>query len=178
MELARFGHHPDPAIDFSEEVDAIEAEVVDRAAGLAQTMDLGARIAQALQFTVGGDTKAVVAKQALRKIAAAFDVGLQLGATLAHYTEFQVDGMSHNGIAEALRRYPHPLLQGAANSIFYLAAQEGLLEQAQQATQKARAELAETKRPLDAEMARLNARVIELTGELDALKLNLPKGEK
>lgn len=93
---------------------------------------------------------------------------------LAEYTQAQVDGMGHDEIAEALRRYQHPLLQAAADSIFYLAAQEGLLEEAQKAAERARTELADAKQPLDEQMARLNRRVIELTGQLDALRLNLP----
>lgn len=95
---------------------------------------------------------------------------------LADYTQEQVDGMSHYEIADSLRGYPHPLLEAAADSIAYLAAQEGLLEKAQQAAERAHAELAETKRPLDEQMARLNRRVIELTAELDALRLKLPAG--
>jgi hypothetical protein len=71
----KFGHHPDPAIDFTCEVDAIEGEITDRAAGLPATMDLGARIERAMQFTVGGDTKAIAAKHDLRKIEAAFKSG-------------------------------------------------------------------------------------------------------
>lgn len=98
----------------------------------------------------------------------------RMPVALAPYSQEQVDGMSHNGIADALRRYSHPLLTAAADSIDYLAAQEGLLEQAQQASEKARHELAETKRPLDDQMARLNQRVIELTAELDALRLKVP----
>lgn len=94
---------------------------------------------------------------------------------LADYTQQQVDELSHNEIAGRLRLYSHPLLQSAADSIAYLAAQEGLLEKAQQAAERARAELAETKRPLDEPMARLNQRVIELTAELDALRLKLPR---
>jgi hypothetical protein len=93
---------------------------------------------------------------------------------LAYYTQAQIDALDHGEIADRLRRYPHPLLQAAADSLDYLHAQEGLLEVAQKAAERARAELAETKRPLDDQMARLNQRVIELTGELDALRLRLP----
>jgi hypothetical protein len=93
---------------------------------------------------------------------------------MADYSQEQIDGLTHSEIADRLRLYSHPLLEAAADSIDYLAAQEGLLEKAQQAAERARAELAETKRPLDEQMARLNQRVIELTGELDALRLKLP----
>jgi hypothetical protein len=89
---------------------------------------------------------------------------------LADYAQEQIDSMSHDDIADTLRRYPHPLLQAAADSIAYLAAQEGLLEKAQQAAERARIELADAKQPLDEQMARLNKRVIELTGELDTLQ--------
>lgn len=82
-----FGHHPDPAIDFTCEVDAIEGEIVDRAAGLAPTMDLELRIEQAMQFKVGGDTKAIVAKHDLRKAEAAFKAGAAYASALAQARE-------------------------------------------------------------------------------------------
>lgn len=95
---------------------------------------------------------------------------------MADYTQEQVDELGHHEIADRLRRYPHPLLKAAADSIDYLAAQEGLLEKAQLAAERARADLEEHKRPLDEPMARLNRRVIELTAELDSLRLKLPNG--
>lgn len=67
--MGRFGHHPDPAIDFCVEVEAIEAEVADRAAGLVPTTDLPKRIEAALSFRVGGDKAAIQAKAALRRLA-------------------------------------------------------------------------------------------------------------
>jgi hypothetical protein len=70
-----FGHHPDPAVDFCLEVEAIEGELFDRKAGLPSTMDMGARITRAMQFKVGGDASAVVAKADLRKYDAAFNAG-------------------------------------------------------------------------------------------------------
>ncbi len=82
-----FGHHPDPAIDFTCEVDCIEAEIVDRAAGLAATMDLAARIDRAMQFTVGGNTQAIAAKHDLRKIEAAFKAGVPAGVAPTVPTE-------------------------------------------------------------------------------------------
>lgn len=85
------------------------------------------------------------------------------------YTQEQVDGMSHDEIALALRRIGGPLNEAAANSILYLAAQEGLLEKAQQAAEKAHYELAEHKRPLDEQMARLNQRVIDLNADAERL---------
>jgi len=96
--------------------------------------------------------------------------------SLADYSQEQIDALAHGEIAARLRRYGHPLLTAAADSIDYLGAQEGLLERAQQAAERARADLAEHKRPLDEPMARLNRRVIELTAELDTLRLGLPAG--
>ncbi len=54
--------------------------------------------------------------------------------------------------------------------LFYLEAQEGLLEDAQQRAMRAENEIEDIKRPLDAQMARLNARVVELNGELESAR--------
>lgn len=54
--------------------------------------------------------------------------------------------------------------------LFYLEAQEGLLEEWQQRAKKAEASVEEVQRPLDAQMARLNARVIELNAENERLR--------
>lgn len=97
---------------------------------------------------------------------------------LADYSQDVLDGMSTIKLAETLRHYSHPLLDAAANSILYLAAQEGLLEEAQQAAERARTELKESKQPLSEQMARLNRRVIDLTAELDALRFTLPQSRK
>lgn len=70
VQLGKFGHHPSPALDFMLEVEAIENELVDLAAGLAPTMDLPARVAAALEFKVGGDPGAVAAKNGLRALVA------------------------------------------------------------------------------------------------------------
>lgn len=78
-----FGHHPDAAVDFCLEVEAIENDLTDRAAGLSpQIPDLGARIERAMQFKVGGDAGAVVAKSSLRKIEEAYKAGHTDGVTL------------------------------------------------------------------------------------------------
>ena len=53
-------------------------------------------------------------------------------------------------------------------TLFYLEAQESLLEEWQQRAKRAEADLAETKRPLDEQMARLNDTVTRLNGELAA----------
>ena len=79
-----------------------------------------------------------------------------------------VDAMSHHDIADWLRSTGSRVGQAAYDSIEYLAAQEGLLEEAQKANERLRAELAEIKRPLSEQMERLNQRVIELTAELDS----------
>lgn len=67
-ELGRFGHHPDPAIDFCVEVDAIEGMVYDVEVALADKAAVSERIANALAFTVGGDASAINAKTSLRKL--------------------------------------------------------------------------------------------------------------
>lgn len=75
-----FGHHPDAAVDFCLEVEAIENDLTDRAAGLQpQIADIEARIDRAMQFKVGGDTGAVVAKNSLRTIEQAFKAGAACG---------------------------------------------------------------------------------------------------
>jgi hypothetical protein len=61
-------------------------------------------------------------------------------------------------------------LRAIALRIGYLEAQDGLLSKAEDACERLRHELAETKRPLDAQMARLNQRVIELTAENERLR--------
>lgn len=66
--LGRFGHHPDPAIDFCCEVDAIEGMVADHRAGLCTKPPIRERMAKALDFTVGGDINAVIAKDTLRAL--------------------------------------------------------------------------------------------------------------
>jgi hypothetical protein len=70
--LARFGHHPDPAIDFCVEVEEIQSIVHDRSIGFGNPDDatLGDRIFRAMQFNVGGDEGAVRAKALLRQIEA------------------------------------------------------------------------------------------------------------
>lgn len=54
--------------------------------------------------------------------------------------------------------------------LFYLEAQEGLLEEWQERAKRAEEALAEVKRPLDAQMARLNATVERLNGENELLR--------
>lgn len=72
--LARFGHHPDPAIDFCIEVEVIEGEWLNLKAGFLNGTptreQLEDRVFKAMQFRAGGDEGAVNAKHALRKIEA------------------------------------------------------------------------------------------------------------
>ena len=68
--IGRFGHHPDPAIDFCVEVEEIEAIWTDRCNKFANPDDaaLDARVGRALSFRVGGDLHAINAKDRLRRI--------------------------------------------------------------------------------------------------------------
>lgn len=99
--LARFGHHPNPAIDFCAEVDAIEAEVIDRAAGLPPQFDVAARTAKAMEFTVGGDSGAVVAKQTLRLIDATLRVERLAAQAAPSEPPLSVARIAHIGDGES-----------------------------------------------------------------------------
>jgi hypothetical protein len=70
--LGRFGHHPDPAIDFCVEVEAIESEHLNIQIGFTNgtpTADeLRRRVDRAMSFRVGGDLNAIEAKRLLRGI--------------------------------------------------------------------------------------------------------------
>ena len=59
--------------------------------------------------------------------------------------------------------------------VAYYQAQDGLLDQAQERAARLQAEIAEIQRPLDAQMARLNARIIALTSQREVLSLALGK---
>lgn len=65
--MERFGHHPDPAVDFCVEVDAIVGLVEDVKAGTQDCKPVEDRMFRAEQFRVGGDERAVSAKANLRK---------------------------------------------------------------------------------------------------------------
>ena len=69
--LGRFGHHPDPAVDFCVEVDMIEGLVADVKAKTQEYEPVADIVFRAMQFTVGGDLRAIAAKQALRDAEAA-----------------------------------------------------------------------------------------------------------
>lgn len=68
LPLARFGHHPDPVIDFCVEVEALEAEHIDRQAGMAPTMDIAERIFKAMTFKASVNQMALAAKSSLRRL--------------------------------------------------------------------------------------------------------------
>ena len=70
----RFGHHPDPAIDFCAEVDAIEGLVADWKADLEEQEVVEDRLFKARQFRVGGDIQAIKAKWRLREVDGEFQV--------------------------------------------------------------------------------------------------------
>lgn len=80
--LGRFGHNPDPAIDFCIEVEEIENISSNLAKGLTgfgheETYSgLAERIESALAFRVGGDEGAVAAKQRLRSLAPPVSVSI------------------------------------------------------------------------------------------------------
>lgn len=70
--LGRFGHHPDPALDFCVEVEKIKGEWLNIRIGFESgtpaMVELRQRIEKAIQFRVGGDLNAVEAKRLLRRI--------------------------------------------------------------------------------------------------------------
>lgn len=66
--LGRFGHHPDPAIDFCCEVDALVALQWEVANRIQPEFKLSDRVAKALEFRVGGDERSVKAKAILREM--------------------------------------------------------------------------------------------------------------
>jgi len=72
--LGRFGHHPDPAIDFCVEVECIEGEHFNIKIGFMEETptlnELRKRVDRAMGFRVGGDLNAVEAKRLLRGIEA------------------------------------------------------------------------------------------------------------
>jgi hypothetical protein len=68
VKLGKFGHHPDPAIDFCVEVDALTGMAHDVHCGLANETEYVVRLDRALAFNVGGDPHAVAAKANLREL--------------------------------------------------------------------------------------------------------------
>lgn len=84
-QIGRFGHHPDPAIDFCIEVEEIEGLTYNATIGLDDPRAVGERISRAMSFRVGGDEGAVQAKATLRaceaKVAASIHQPSQPGAS-------------------------------------------------------------------------------------------------
>jgi len=75
--LGKFGHHPDPAIDFEIEVESLQARLIDAKGGISKLgtepeapVAVLADIERAMTFRVGGDPSAVRAKQMLRDLEA------------------------------------------------------------------------------------------------------------
>lgn len=69
--LGKFGHHPDPAIDFEVEIETIQSLLYDATHGVTSRDDIPAiseRISKAMDFRVGGDPGAVAAKHMLRDL--------------------------------------------------------------------------------------------------------------
>lgn len=66
--VGRFGHHPDPAIDFEVEVEELTAIVTDVKLGLRPKDEIEPRLSQAMLFRVGGVPSAVAAKDKLREV--------------------------------------------------------------------------------------------------------------
>ena len=72
VELGRFGHHSDPAVDFGIEVADIEGLIEDHKVGLDPRKPIEDRIFKAMQFEIGGAPGVVVVKEILRKLEAKF----------------------------------------------------------------------------------------------------------
>jgi hypothetical protein len=80
------------------------------------------------------------------------------------------ESMTTEELCGRLRQAGDSMLAEAANRIEYYAGQEALLEQAQQANARLRAEAEEVARPLDAEMGRLNRNLITANAQLEAMR--------
>lgn len=78
LRVGRFGHHPEPAIDFCIEVEALEGHLFDAKHGIGKPGheprgvddDFRRRVSDAMDFIVGGDRIAIAAKATLRSISA------------------------------------------------------------------------------------------------------------
>ena len=74
--MARFGHHPKPAIDFCIEVEELESIALNRKLGLTgfghedDFARFNDRLDRAMNFRVGGDLNCINAKAGLRTLAA------------------------------------------------------------------------------------------------------------
>jgi hypothetical protein len=70
----RYDHHPEPASAFCIEADIIEGMLYDFRVGVDDGMALRSRVRRALQFRVGADASATLAKSRLREIASEINV--------------------------------------------------------------------------------------------------------
>lgn len=73
--LGRFGHHPDPAIDFCHEVECCENDAFDLRIGIGSRKEVYARVDRAMSFRVGGDIGCIHAKRGLRQLEDALKAG-------------------------------------------------------------------------------------------------------
>jgi hypothetical protein len=85
------------------------------------------------------------------------------------------DSAAHTAYCYRLRAAVQYLVQGLEAEGEVDRAQHVLLEQTQQEVKRLQAELEETMRPLDAQMQRLNERVVEANAEIDRLYEMLAK---
>lgn len=78
VKVGRFGHHPEPAVDFCIEVEALEGHLFDARHGIGKPGheprkiddDFLRRVSKAMEFIVGGDQIAIAAKATLRALSA------------------------------------------------------------------------------------------------------------
>jgi len=70
----RFGHHPDPAVDFCVEVEEIEAMVYNRSVGFDPEPSLDGRMTAAAGFKDVTDLWTIDAKACLRDLAMGIEV--------------------------------------------------------------------------------------------------------
>lgn len=85
--LGRFGHHPDAALDFCIEVEALTGRLHDAKHGISKpgtpaevVQAVANDIARAMTFKVGGDEGAIYAKHCLRKLEDEAKAALKLAA--------------------------------------------------------------------------------------------------
>ncbi len=125
--LGRFGHHPDPTIDFCVEVEEIDAIHYDVRTGIAKDKEdeRNRRIARAMSFRVGGDEKAVAAKDRLRAIkreAAPPNPAAEVVARLREAAD-NIERARMSGIVENLAGWEQRAVREAAECIAHLNAE-------------------------------------------------------
>ncbi|EHM01187.1 hypothetical protein HMPREF9946_02191 [Acetobacteraceae bacterium AT-5844] len=65
-QLGRFGHHPDPAIDFEVEAECLIGLTYDALHDMADRAEVRKRLSRAMTFKVGGVPSCCAAKARLR----------------------------------------------------------------------------------------------------------------